>query len=182
MSKENGTAFFKVKDFHEAMDQPIGVGCAKNTAKLLAFRTALIAEEYKEFVDAVNWMWQCIYKGNNIVAYKKAKENVLKELQDIKYVIEGFCVTYGYDSDQAFDIVHKSNMSKLVINPATLKYEPYKDKEGKVMKGPNYVVPFLGHLTNDDAEDYSDMKKREELDAKVQADKGEDRNIGDGSR
>jgi len=41
--------------------------------------------------------------------------------------------------EMAFNIVHNSNMSK--INPETGK--PDRRKDGKILKGPNYVVPDM---------------------------------------
>jgi len=132
-----------VQEFHECMLQPIGVDINKSAEQvtLLQFRMSLISEEYQEVLKAVDDMWQVVYKGSNKQAYTERRADVIKELMDLVYVIEGFCVTYGYNSEEAFARVHESNMSKLGEDG-----EPYKDKEGKVMKNPNYVSPNMEGL------------------------------------
>lgn len=131
-----------VQEFHECMLQPIGVDI-NNSAEhmqLLQFRMSLIREEYTELSEAIDKMWTTVQKSNNKQAYVEQRANVIKELMDLIYVIEGFCVTYGYDSEEAFARVHESNMSKLVGG------EPYKDAAGKVMKNPDYVPPNMEGL------------------------------------
>ena len=48
-------------------------------------------------------------------------------------------VSFGMDFDKAFELVHKSNMSKLPL---------IKDANGKVKKGLNYEPPILEGLIN----------------------------------
>ena len=38
---------------------------------------------------------------------------VIDALADSLYVVLGACASFGFDADEAFDLVHKSNMSKL---------------------------------------------------------------------
>ena len=66
-------------------------------------------------------------------------QDVLKEMGDFVYVIKGMAVSFGMDFDKAFDLVHKSNMSKLPL---------IKDANGKVQKGLNYEPPVLEGLIN----------------------------------
>jgi len=129
-----------VLEFTKEADQPVGVVPSKKDAQLFQLRTNLIAEEFKEAIGAIQNLWQTMYKGNNRVSYEQAKQGTLKELMDILYVVEGFCVTYGWDSTEAFKRVHESNMSKL---PFT------KDENGKIQKGVNYEPPNLGDLVKD---------------------------------
>lgn len=164
--KSMTTNYGRVKEFHEAMEQPVGKGISKDPESLglLQFRMSLINEEVQEVFGAANQLLSTVIKGNNIPAYKEAKAHLLKEIQDLKYVLEGFCVTYGWDSEEAADRVHKSNMTKFDIDPQTLKRVVTKDANGKVMKSPNYEPPVLDDLVNDDAEDYSRFTEEKEDD------------------
>ena len=66
-------------------------------AKLQKFRRNFINEEYLEFVRA------------------EAKEDAAEELDacvDMMYVILGYCYLRGWDVGEAWDRVHRSNMTK----------------------------------------------------------------------
>jgi predicted HAD superfamily Cof-like phosphohydrolase len=89
---------------------------------LWQFRNDLVYEEAMEFHDA--------FKGPD-------PAHILKEMADLLYVLYGTAVSYGWDLDEAFKRVHRSNMSKF---PMT------KNKDGKVVKGPNYIPPQLQDL------------------------------------
>lgn len=132
-----------VQEFTECMNQPIGATPRKEQAELFFLRCALINEEFRELVEALPYMWTTIDKANNKESYERGKQAVLKELMDMVYVLLGFCVTYGWDADEAFARVHESNMSKLEDG------EPAKDENGKVMKGPNYKAPDLSDLVKE---------------------------------
>ena len=60
-------------------------------------------------------------------------------LADILYVVYGAGASFGIDLDKAFDIVHKSNMSKLCISEkeAIETVEWYK-KNSTVYDSPSY--------------------------------------------
>ena len=89
---------------------------------------ALIAEEFKEF--------------NNAVA-NEPYENELKELADLVYVCFQYAENMEWDLEEALDRVHKSNMSKLGLDG-----KPIRRTDGKVLKGPNYEPPTLTDLIN----------------------------------
>ena len=88
-------------------------------------QAALISEEYVEFMDAH-------HVGRDI--------DTLKELADLAYVCYQYAAAQGWDLDEALDRVHRSNLSKLVDG------HPLKRADGKVLKGPNYMKPFLQDL------------------------------------
>ena len=86
--------------------------------KLVEYRMSLIREEKKELEEAV--------ENKDYIA-------TIDALEDLLYVIYGALGSFGTDADKAFDIVHKSNMSKLCKNEEeaqqTVKwYEDNKDK------------------------------------------------------
>ena len=88
----------------------------------------LIAEEFKEFNDAVA---------------NEPYENELKELADLVYVCFQYAENMEWDLEEALDRVHKSNMSKLGLDG-----KPIRRADGKVLKGPNYQPPILNDLVN----------------------------------
>lgn len=101
----------------------------------------LVFEELYETVDAVvRYEAQAL---NDFDPYFKENEttkkrNLAKEIADLLYVIYGLAYQYDIPIDRVFDEVHKSNMSKLGNDG-----KPIKDKNGKILKGPNYKEPNL---------------------------------------
>jgi predicted HAD superfamily Cof-like phosphohydrolase len=90
-------------------------------------RVHLILEELSELMDA-------IFKGDHVAA--------LDALVDLRYVLDGTTLSLGLGSvfEEAFDTVHRSNLSKLEDGV------PVKDESGRVLKGKDYVAPDLGTL------------------------------------
>lgn len=123
------THYCQAHEFRVHMGQPVH----SRKPKLLKFQQSLIKEEYKELMEAID---DLIEDPSNL---QKA-EHMLKELADLPYVCYQLAAATGMDLDKAIDRVHVSNMSKMV-NGA-----PVKNKEGKVMKGPNYKLPVLTDL------------------------------------
>ena len=115
-----------VREFSEVMglplDQPSQFDKGYDT-DLEGLRYSLVLEEFNEFEGA------------------HSKENLLKELADLVYVVYGYAATYGLNLDEAFRRVHESNMSKLDDNG-----EPVRRADGKVLKGPNYKEADLSDL------------------------------------
>ena len=66
--------------------------------KLVNLRLSLIKEEVQELEDAI--------KNHDM-------PEVIDALADILYVVYGAGVSFGINLDKAFDIVHRSNMSKI---------------------------------------------------------------------
>ena len=59
-------------------------------------------------------------------------------MTDILYVTYGAGHAFGVNLDKCFEEVQRSNMSKLGDDN-----KPIYNKDGKVMKGPNYFKPNL---------------------------------------
>ena len=117
----------KVREFHEKMELAVDQPFSK---ELLEFRMKLIFEEVQELAEA-----GLVLESNLDVQERQVlMQDFLKEMCDVVYVIKGTAVSFGMDLDQAFDLVHKSNMSK---------YPFTKCEHGKVMKGKNYQPPVL---------------------------------------
>jgi predicted HAD superfamily Cof-like phosphohydrolase len=117
----------KVREFHEKMELAVDQPFSK---ELLEFRMKLIFEEVQELAE----VGMTIETNSNETERRVLLQDFLKEMCDVIYVIKGTAVSFGMDLDAAYDLVHKSNMSKF---PFT------KDDSGKVMKGKNYKPPVL---------------------------------------
>ena len=98
-----------------------------------AYQKDLIVEEFKEFLEADGFLFR---HCNNVQA------ECLKELADLVYVCYQYAMNMGWNLDEALHRVHESNMSKLDEDGKPI----YREKDGKVLKGPNYKPPTLEDL------------------------------------
>jgi predicted HAD superfamily Cof-like phosphohydrolase len=99
---DSKTNFNKVQEFNstfgvETYDTP-KLSVFDENSKLINLRLGLVTEECQELVDAV--------KDKDFIETCDA-------LADILYVCYGFFDAIGVDADKAFDIVQRSNMSKV---------------------------------------------------------------------
>ena len=94
--------FDKVLDFNKAFGVTTNTTSQHNLfdtdPKLVNYRKELILEEVDELKDAIE---------------KKDFVETIDALTDILYVVYGAFSAFGVNADVAFDIVQKSNMSKL---------------------------------------------------------------------
>lgn len=124
------TNFQKVQTFNKTF----GPG------KTLELRASLITEEYQEVVGALGSYFFEQDKGK-ISTYTKA--HLLKELIDLLYVTYGAIDFLGWDADEAFQEVQRSNMSKLAEDGSVIRRD-----DGKVLKGPNYSEASMEQFIN----------------------------------
>jgi len=115
--------FNKVKKFMETFGQEVKEQADFPNQKIQDLRYDLIKEELEELKVALE---------------EKNLKEVADALTDILYVTYGAGHAFGIDLDKCFEEVQSSNMSKLDHNE-----KPIYDKNGKVMKGPNYFKPNL---------------------------------------
>ena len=94
----------------------------------LLLRLQLIQEELAELAEAM-------YQGDTIES--------LDALCDLQYVIDGTTLYLGLHGvfDDAFQEVHRSNMTKLDKNG-----KPIRNEAGRVVKSDRYEPPQLGKL------------------------------------
>jgi predicted HAD superfamily Cof-like phosphohydrolase len=94
--------FDKVLEFNKAFGVTTNTTSQYNLfdtdTKLVNYRKELILEEVDELKDAIE---------------KKDFVETIDALTDILYVVYGAFSAFGVNADKAFDIVQKSNMSKL---------------------------------------------------------------------
>ena len=115
--------FDKVKKFMETFGQEIKEQADFPNQKIQDLRYDLIKEELEEL---------------KVALHEKNLKEVADALTDILYVTYGAGHAFGIDLDKCFEEVQSSNMSKLDDNG-----KPICDRNGKVMKGPNYFKPNL---------------------------------------
>ena len=97
-----------------------------------SYQKNLIVEEFKEFLEADGFLFK---HGSNV------QVECLKELADLVYVCYQYAENMYWDLDEALNLVHLSNMSKLDEDG-----KPIYREDGKVLKGPNYKPPDLSDL------------------------------------
>lgn len=117
----------KVGEFHELFEHPTEhkpvLNVFTKNPKLLSLRLALINEEVQELHEAVE-------NGDFT--------ETIDALSDILYVVYGMGHSIGVDLDKSFDIVHKSNMSKLCQTEEQAKETCVWLKEYKPEYNPAY--------------------------------------------
>jgi len=120
------TNFELVKEFHKLVGHVDPTKPNENPdMELVEFRKKLIKEEYFEVMEALSW---------------KPLDEIAKEFCDLLYVVYGAGASLGIPMDEAFEIVHRSNLTKVGggMRP-----------DGKFLKGPNYQPPDLSFLRSD---------------------------------
>ena len=120
------TNFEKVGLFMKTFGQVIKKKPSIGNLETNRLRISLIEEELDELKYAI--------KENDI-------NEVADALTDILYVTYGAGHAFGINLDECFKEVQKSNMSKLGKDG-----KPIYNKDGKVMKGPNFFKPNLKKL------------------------------------
>ena len=88
---------------------------------------ALIAEEADE--------WRSEYQHDT-------KEEQLKELADLVYVVYGFANAKGWDLDEAVRRVHMNNLGRCIQPDGSVQ----RRADGKIMKNPEYPAVDLSDL------------------------------------
>ena len=109
----------------------------------LHFRWNLIKEEFDELAaEMLSAKWQV--KDNGFVK-PETVTNMLKELCDLQVVLSGAAVQFKQlrNFPQAFVRVCESNMSKRDLNTGEFEY---REGDGKILKGKNYIAPNLKGL------------------------------------
>ncbi len=121
----------QVAEFMKVTEQPVRIVPTKVSDNVLDFRMSLVAEETKELAEAV--------KNHDYV-------EMVDALADIIYVVDGFAHTIGVDIDEAFRLVHVSNMTKFCVSEdeakETVKW--YKENDSRY-DSPTYRLTKDGH-------------------------------------
>lgn len=120
--------FQKVTEFNKAFDvERVDTFTDKvyDNQKLIQLRMGLIREEMKELEEAVS---------------NKDRKETIDALTDILYVVYGMGDCLNIDLDKSFDIVHRSNMSKIceTEEQAVETVLKYKNDPNSPYKTPSY--------------------------------------------
>lgn len=148
----------QVEEFHRAFNLPVdrepGVGALSEgelvELNLCAERLAAMGKYLHEMAGRHNSLalirMQLLVEEVGEVAEAIAKKdlpNLLKELSDVQYVVDGAYLSFGLDHLKAvgFAEVHASNMSKLDENRL-----PIIDASGRVVKSDQYRKANMGQF------------------------------------
>ena len=120
------TTLQQVQEFHETYGLPVKGSPDLSDSQTNELRINLLAEELEELQEAIA---------------DKDPVEVLDALIDLQYVLDGAFLSLGLHNvkTEAFNEVHRSNMSKLDENGKPIR----REGDGKVLKGPNYFKPDL---------------------------------------
>lgn len=120
------TNFEKIREFHKAF-RYAGHSEVERTPPLdtRLLRKKLIAEEFSELLDV-------------LMNEPENHEQIAKEGADLLVVVYGLFHDYGINADEAFALVHESNMSKLDDDG-----NPVFREDGKILKSKNYLPPDM---------------------------------------
>lgn len=103
----------------------------------------LVDEEQEEFEEAMSKL-HAEHMGNEVGVSAETLAEVIDALMDSIVVRFGAICSLGVDSQGAWDAVYKSNMTKVGADGKVAK-----DANGKVVKGPGFVLPDLLPLAED---------------------------------
>lgn len=113
------------------------------TVPILNQRIELIREEAKEVDEALAEFLEKSH-NRNPEQLKECAEHVAKELADLLYVVYGTADKLGIPLTEVFEVVHRSNMSK-VWDDGEVHYNDI----GKVLKPSTYSPPDLSFIHGD---------------------------------
>jgi predicted HAD superfamily Cof-like phosphohydrolase len=137
------------QEFAETFDQARPQVPTPPNKATAAYRLRLIEEEFKEVRFELRQLMLADECGTPMEKKLAILGRLLKELADLRYVVEGTAVACGLDLDGAYVVVHVSNMSK-IWDDGTI----HTDAGGKVIKPPHYESPSMDdfiHITDEEA-------------------------------
>lgn len=121
-----------VKKFHETYGLPVKSAPDISDEKTNALRINLLQEELDELKEALE-------QGDLV--------EVLDALTDLQYVLDGAYLSFGLQhlKGEAFEEVQRSNMSKLGTDGKPI----VRERDGKILKGPDYFAPDIAKFLKD---------------------------------
>lgn len=149
------THYKDVKDFMTIFGQATPAELSTPTLPIIQLRLKLILEEFIELTEAVlteervehsnvTWLLSHLNHADELIGKLTYDDldvdlvEVADAITDIDYVNTGAAVAFGFNLDDTFNEVHRSNMSKLGPDG-----KPIYNEFGKVQKGPAYFKPNL---------------------------------------
>ncbi|MEU5425194.1 hypothetical protein AB0H73_06250 [Streptomyces olivoreticuli] len=118
-----------VAEFHDHFDVERET-TTDDKENLVALRRRLIEEECQEAAVQLMRLGRRLERGQHS---QSARVALAEKLANLLYTTYGTAEIHGIPLEDAFEEVHRSNMSKLGLNG-----RPVRRHDGKVLKGPNY--------------------------------------------
>ncbi|MFI1796585.1 hypothetical protein ACH427_04395 [Streptomyces sp. NPDC020379] len=118
-----------VAEFHDRFDIE-RENSTDDKENLVALRRRLIEEECQEAAVELTRLGRRLERGQHA---RRARVALARKLVDILYVTYGTAEILGIPLEDAFEEVHRSNMSKLGLDG-----RPVRRHDGTIMTGPNY--------------------------------------------
>lgn len=129
-----------VREFHEhpGSEQPVHDHPTFPSKALVRHRWRLISEEFKEVEEEL----QSLLDGNlSVDEALDTMRRLLKEMCDLRYVLDGTAVSMGLDYEAAYRETHASNMTKVWPDGRF-----HVNERGKVIKSPTYRPADLSRI------------------------------------
>jgi predicted HAD superfamily Cof-like phosphohydrolase len=142
--------FTPVLAFHRAYGHPVAWVPTTPAIEQRLLRVKLIAEELTEFADACNVCLEvrpCDEGGYHIEVVQNSAIDTTDlveaadALGDLRYVVDGGNLIFGFPGERILAEIHASNMSKLGADG-----RPITREDGKTLKGPNFRPPNITSL------------------------------------
>lgn len=128
-----------VREFHEATGQLACDYPMPPDVETIRHRLRLINEEHKEVVEQLQkLLLQTHLPRVQLDDVLTTMRDLLKEMCDLRYVLDGTAVSLGLPIDDAYVAVHESNMTKRFPDGTF-----HTNASGKVLKGPDYKPPDM---------------------------------------
>lgn len=141
----NQQQYTPVLEFHLAFNHPVASYPTVPPMALRKLRARLIGEEFIEFVKASGLEVIIDSQTDTLTLIETDRPCDMVEcadgLGDLRYVIDGANLVYGFPGHAVLMEIHRSNMSKLGEDGKPI----YRD-DMKVLKGPNYSPPDIEGL------------------------------------
>ncbi|MEP6770261.1 MAG: hypothetical protein ABI893_00580 [Polaromonas sp.] len=155
-----------VAEFHLAYGHPLELIPTVPTIEQRLLRVNMLAEELTEFAEACGVRLTISSDDDGLYVWTTAPArdgddscNLVEAadaLGDLRYIVDGGNLIFGFPGEQILQEIHRSNMSKLGADG-----KPITRADGKTLKGPNYFKPNIaGILHAAQVESYAGLWER----------------------
>jgi predicted HAD superfamily Cof-like phosphohydrolase len=128
-----------VREFHEKFGLVVAGHPQVPDRDTVMLRISLIAEEYNEVMAHLRAL-----SARTEMSTQDQLEiltELVKELADLRYVIDGTAVSLGLPLDEVFEEVHRANMTKVWPDGSVRRR-----KDGKILKPPTFKAADISSL------------------------------------
>lgn len=149
-----------VKEFHDAFGHPVEQRPTVPSREQIRLRVRMLAEELCELAEAAGVRLELrshvipSETGVGADAFVSVTDvpgsrpmvdlvECADALGDLRYLVDGGNLIFGFPGEQVLAEIHRSNMSKLGAVG-----KPIYCEDGKTLKGPNYFKPAIAEVIN----------------------------------